>query len=52
MTTARVAEVARSAGGGLLAGGVAGKNHSRCWYGKRRMKRKQGWLVKKKRCKS
>jgi hypothetical protein len=46
-TAAQVAEVARSADGGLLASGVAGKNHSRCWYGKKRMKRKQGWLVKK-----
>ena len=46
-TAAQVAEAARSADGSLLASGVAGKNHSRCWYGKKRMKRKQGWLVKK-----
>jgi len=46
-TAAQVVEAAKSADGGLLASGVAGKNHSRCWYGKKRMKRKQGWLVKK-----
>jgi len=46
-TAAQVVEAAKSVDGGLLASGVAGKNHSRCWYGKKRMKRKQGWLVKK-----
>eukprot|EP00258_Populus_trichocarpa_P041550 XP_024457569.1 zinc finger MYM-type protein 1 [Populus trichocarpa] len=33
-------------GGGLLTGSAAGENDSRCWYKRRRMKRKQGWLGK------